>query len=41
MKPIPIEIERFGGLRPFEFHHLPDEMRDDFMYNGYNPGPNL
>lgn len=29
--------ERFGGLKPFEFHHLPDEMRDNYIQNGYMP----
>ena len=22
--------DRFGGLKPFEFHHLPDEMKDEW-----------
>lgn len=24
---------RFGGLKPFEFHHIPDEMKED--WNGF------
>lgn len=24
--------ERFGGLRPFEHHHVPEEIKDHFQY---------
>ena len=28
-------MDRFGGLKPFEIHHIPEEMKDHFAYQGH------
>ena len=35
-QPKPPGIDRFGGLKPFEHHHIPEEMKDHFSYAGHN-----
>jgi hypothetical protein len=29
------EFNRFGGLKPFEHHHVPDTVKDHFQYAGH------
>ena len=29
-------FDRFGGLRPFEHHSVPEEIKDHFQYAGLN-----
>ena len=31
----PPGFERFGGLKPFEHHHVPEEIKDHFQYAGH------
>lgn len=34
-QPVAPQFDRFGGLKPFEHHHVPEEIKDHFQYAGH------